>query len=207
MKRWYMIFTMLNLVRHKAEWKSEDSFTWGFKIQINNNNLQIQKTYIVKYKLNSVVLTKELFIGVLAMLAFCSIALLSYIGEFIFATAIWSYALWCNCCIISKCIIFACLNFWDEAWWFLSFRVFTLLSSSLLLYSQCFGQCVLWPSSEVTCWTQEPTWNFEPRPLFNPWGRFLVCSQDWTCNLQMIVSKKLREPTSITFMLCVLLDT
>ena len=30
-------------------------------------------------------------------------------------------------------------NFWDdEAWWFLSLRPFGLLSSSLLLYSQCF---------------------------------------------------------------------
>ena len=28
----------------------------------------------------------------------------------------------------------SCLNFWDEAWWFLSVRVFGLLSSSLLFY-------------------------------------------------------------------------
>ena len=29
--------------------------------------------------------------------------------------------------------LYCCLNFWDKAWWFLSFRVFGLLSSSLLL--------------------------------------------------------------------------
>ena len=40
-----------------------------------------------------------------------------------------------------------CLNFWDEAWWFLSLRVFGLLSSSLLLFPQCFGRYVLRPSS------------------------------------------------------------
>ena len=35
----------------------------------------------------------------------------------------------------------------------------------------------------------------------------LACSQDWACNLRMIVTKKLREPTPITFMLCVLLQS
>ena len=59
--------------------------------------------------------------------------------------------------------IINCLNFWDEAWWLLSLRVFRLLSSSLLLFSQHFGRYVLWPSSGV-CWTQEPSWNL------NPWG-------------------------------------
>ena len=49
----------------------------------------------------------------------------------------------------------------------LLFKVFGLLSSSLLLYSQHFGWYVLWSSSGV-CRTWEPTWNFEPRPLFNP---------------------------------------
>ena len=46
---------------------------------------------------------------------------------------------------------------------FLSFRVFGLLSSSLLLYLQHFGWNVLRPSSEV-CRTREPIQNFEPRP-------------------------------------------
>ena len=53
-------------------------------------------------------------------------------------------------------ITFSCLNFCDEAWWFLSLRVFELLSSSLLLFPQRFGRYVLRPSSGV-CWTREPT--------------------------------------------------
>ena len=43
----------------------------------------------------------------------------------------------------------SCLNFWDEACWFLSLRVFGLLSSSLLLFPQRFGRYVLRPSSGV----------------------------------------------------------
>ena len=38
-----------------------------------------------------------------------------------------------------------CLNFWDEVGWFLSWRVFGLLSSSLLLFPQRFGRYVLRP--------------------------------------------------------------
>ena len=37
----------------------------------------------------------------------------------------------------------SCLNFWDEAWWFLSLKVFGLLSSSLLLFLLRFGQYIL----------------------------------------------------------------
>ena len=59
----------------------------------------------------------------------------------------------------SSCKRFICLNFWDEAWSFLSFRLFGLLS--LLLYSQQFGWYVLWPSSGVSCWTREPTQNLK----------------------------------------------
>ena len=40
---------------------------------------------------------------------------------------------------------FSCLNFWDDAWWFLKFWIFGLLSSFLLLYSQHFGRYVLRP--------------------------------------------------------------
>ena len=92
-------------------------------------------------------------------------------------------------CRSEKWFIFGCQNFWNEAWWFLSLRVFRLLSSSLLLFPQCFGRYV-----------QEPTWNSELHPLLNPWGSpvFIpsaitgfkcscIDSQDWTCNLQMIV--------------------
>ena len=47
----------------------------------------------------------------------------------------------------------SCLNFWDEPWWFLSLRVFGLLSSSLLgfFFSQRFVRCILRPSSGVPC--------------------------------------------------------
>ena len=45
----------------------------------------------------------------------------------------------------------SCLNFWDEAWWFLSLRVFGLLPSSLLFFSQGFGRYVLRSSSGVCC--------------------------------------------------------
>ena len=51
----------------------------------------------------------------------------------------------------SRLILIICLNFWDEAWWFLSLRVFRLLSSSLLLFPQYFSRYVLWPSSGVCC--------------------------------------------------------
>ena len=103
-------------------------------------------------------------------------------------------------------IIISCLNFWDEACWFLSLRFFRLLSSSLLLFPQHFGWYVLRPSSGV-CRTREPSRNFKLRPLLKPKGvvcsdfishnrvqvssipvLLLACSEDWTCNLQMIVS-------------------
>ena len=104
--------------------------------------------------------------------------------------------------------IFRCLNLWDEFWWFLSLRVCGLLSSSLLLFPQRFGRYVIQPSSGV-CRTREPSRNLELRPLLNPRGAacsdsvthnwiqvlsipilLLACSQDLTCNLQMIVSKE-----------------
>ena len=50
----------------------------------------------------------------------------------------------------------------------LSFRVFGLLSSSSLLYSQCFGWCIFQPSYSISCQTWEPTWNYKPNPLFKP---------------------------------------
>ena len=54
-----------------------------------------------------------------------------------------------------------------------SLRVIGLFSSSLLLYTQCFGRYVLQPSSGV-CRTRVPTRNFEPRPLFNPRGSLVL---------------------------------
>ena len=61
----------------------------------------------------------------------------------------------------------SCLNFWDEACWFLSFRFFGLLSSSL--FPQRSGRYVLRPSSGVRR-TREPSRNFELRPLLKPRG-------------------------------------
>ena len=64
-------------------------------------------------------------------------------------------------------------NWWRSVCYFqpsfgsLSLRVFGLLSLSLLLFPQCFGQYVLRPSSS-TYRIQEPTWNFELCPLLNP---------------------------------------
>ena len=54
---------------------------------------------------------------------------------------------------------------------FLSWRVFGLLSSSLLLllFPQSFGRYTPRPSSGV-CRTREPSRNFELRPLLNPLG-------------------------------------
>ena len=51
--------------------------------------------------------------------------------------------------------------------WFLSLRIFGLLSSSLLFFSQRFGRYVLRPSSGV-CRTREPSRYFELRPLLTP---------------------------------------
>ena len=62
-----------------------------------------------------------------------------------------------------------CLNFWDEAWWYLSLRVFGQLSS-LFLYSHRFNRYIFRPSSGVSCWTRQLSQNFELRPLFNPRG-------------------------------------
>ena len=44
-------------------------------------------------------------------------------------------------------------EFLMQSWmsFFLSFRVFGLLTSFLLLYKQCFGRCVLRPSSGDSC--------------------------------------------------------
>ena len=46
-----------------------------------------------------------------------------------------------RCCfwILTSLMDISYLNFWDKAWWFLSLRVFGLLSSFLLLFPQCFG--------------------------------------------------------------------
>ena len=75
-------------------------------------------------------------------------------------------------CLLNDSYIYiyiSCLNFWNEACWFLSLRVFGLLYSSLLLFPQRFGRYVLRPSWVVPR-TREPTQNFELHPLLNPQG-------------------------------------
>ena len=57
----------------------------------------------------------------------------------------------------------------QELWRFLS-RVFGLSFSSLLLFPQHFGRCILRLSLGV-CRTREPTQNFELYPLLNTRGR------------------------------------
>ena len=83
------------------------------------------------------------------------------------------------------------LKFLRWSWWFLSVRVFELLSSSLLLFSQRFGRYVLRPSSGVYR-TREPTRNFELCPLLNPrlsksfiesnaYNRYAMCPAGFRC--------------------------
>ena len=84
-----------------------------------------------------------------------------------------------------KRILKSCLNFWDEAWWFLSLRVYGLLSSALWLFPQRFGLYVLWPSSGV-CRNREPSRNFELRPLLNPGG--VTYSDSVSHNLVQVLS-------------------
>ena len=54
----------------------------------------------------------------------------------------------------------SCLNFWDKAYWFLSLRVFGLLSSSLLLFPQRFGRYILWCLSNSGTFTELRTTSF-----------------------------------------------
>ena len=114
-------------------------------------------------------------------------------------------------------LLINCLNFWDEACWFLSLRVFGLLSSSLLLFSQRFGRyvfCGCLSNSgtftelrtttfiESTGFACSETISHDWKPVLSIPVLLLACSQDWTCNLQMIVSIE-----AINVTLCVLLDS
>ena len=49
-------------------------------------------------------------------------------------------------------------------------KIFWLLTSSLLLYSQRFDRYVLRSSSGVSCRTRKPIQNLDLNPLFNPLG-------------------------------------
>ena len=118
---------------------------------------------------------------------------------FVLIRNIWnSLTMWLNWIVIS------CLNFWDEACWSLSLRFFGLLSSSLLLFPnvsanmsssllQVFVELgnfhgtsnyVLYWNHGVTC--SDSVSHKQVQVLSIP-VLLLACSQDWTCNLQMIV--------------------
>ena len=114
--------------------------------------------------------------------------------------------------------LFRFLIFLDELWWILWVRVFGLLSSSLLLYSQLFVLYVLRPSSGI-CWTLEPTQEFEPCPLFNPRespvliplniikfnGWVFLCCYSPAVRIEPAIVAL--EPMPITITLCVQQDT
>ena len=81
-------------------------------------------------------------------------------------------------------IILLCIR--DEVWSFLSLRVFGLLPLSSLVYSQCFGWCVLLPSWGVSSQIRLCTQNFKPKLLFNQRGRVF-----WFCWLEPGTSVRL----------------
>ena len=85
-----------------------------------------------------------------------------------------------------KSLLIIWLNFWD--WYFLSLRIFRLLSSYSLLSSQRFGRCILRSSSGVSCRTREPKQKFEPKPLFNPLEWHMV-QRIWAFGWEVLLSK------------------
>ena len=82
-------------------------------------------------------------------------------------------------------LFFSHLNFWDEAWWFLSLRVFGLLSSSLLLFPQRFSQYVLQPFSDV-CRTRETFTELQTTSFIESTG--VACSDSVSHNRVQVLS-------------------
>ena len=105
----------------------------------------------------------------------------------------------------------SCLNFWEEFSWFLLFRIFGLLFSSFFLIFTTYR-----PSSDFYCRNTylilstgvncSDFINHNRLQVLSIPVLLFACSQDSTCNHQMIVTFKPREPTHITVMLCVLYD-
>ena len=93
-----------------------------------------------------------------------------------------------------------CISFDTKLLYSISYSI-TNIIFIIKVFQQRFGWYVLRPSSGV-CRTREPSRNFELRPLLKPRGSpvlipfaitgipilLLACSEDWTRNLQMIVS-------------------
>ena len=65
--------------------------------------------------------------------------------------SMYCYNFMTNSLSVPQLSMFKDISFQDEVWWFLSLRIFGLLSSSLLLFPQRFGRYVLRPSSGVCC--------------------------------------------------------
>ena len=90
----------------------------------------------------------------------------------------------------------------------LAFRIFGLLTSSLLFFSQRFCRYLLCPSSGVTCWTQRiSNWT-----LYLNWAQAVIvsilfvistCCWDWTCNVQIISLRSTFQPNALFIAPCV----
>ena len=110
-------------------------------------------------------------------------------------------------CVLRPSSGVCCLNFWDEDWWFLSLRIFGLLSLSLLLFPQCppaFFRCL----SNSGTYTEIRTTSFIESTGVASFdsvnhNRVQVLS---IRVLLLACSQKLRETTPITVTLCVLLN-
>ena len=100
----------------------------------------------------------------------------------------------------------SCLNFWNEAWWFLSLRVFQTIVFIFIVISMTFWP--ICPPAFFRCLSNSGTFTelrttsfIESRGVacsdYDSHNRvqvlsipvlLLACSQDWTCNLQMVAS-------------------
>ena len=99
----------------------------------------------------------------------------------------------------------SCLNFWDEACWFLSLRFFVLVFIFIVIFTTfrpicppAFFRCLsnsgtfteIWTTSFIETMGAACSDSFSHNRV-QVWSipvLLLACSEDWTCNLQMIVS-------------------
>ena len=92
----------------------------------------------------------------------------------------------------------SCLNFWDEACWFLSLRVFGLLSSYPLAFFRCLSNSgtftELWTASFIESTGVACSDSVSHNWVLSIPVLLLVCSEDWTC-----FPKRLRRQSSEGF--------
>ena len=93
----------------------------------------------------------------------------------------------------------SCLNFWDEAWWFLSLRMFGLLSSCLLLFPQHSGRYVFRPSSGVCCLN---FWLLFPQ--HEAWWFFIIKDFRTIVFMFIVISTTFRPICLPAFFMCLL---